>query len=210
MQYDAINDEKTLGFKKDLITGVLGDKYYSDTYRVYMLQNHPLFEVTKKEDRVGGMVLDIETLDSTSWISKGVEVNGLVSKLTNSVLIHTNLGKGRLMVGRNVKMTNCYIESGWEGDAVIRKSEIENVKIIRRVGGVNIKKSKMLGGSFVSTSLNKEWGISIVESSIVSCNIILHDCYLSLNQMNLWNMDVVESEKLLTNADIEELQEKET
>lgn len=91
MEYDIINDEKTLGFKKDLITGVLGDNYYSDTYRVYMLQNHPLFEVTKKEDRVGGMVLDIETLDSTSWISRGVEVNGLVSKLINSVLIHTNL-----------------------------------------------------------------------------------------------------------------------
>lgn len=204
-KYDIINDEKTLGFKKDLITGVLGDNYYSDTYRVYMLQNHPLFEVTKKEDRVGGMVLDIETLDSTSWISKGVEVNGLLSKFINSVLIHTNLEKGRLMVGRNVKLTNCYIESGWEGDAVIRKSEIENVKIIGRFGGVNIKKSKILGGSFVSTSLEKEWGISIVESSIVSCNIILHDCYLSLNQMNLWNMDIVESEKLLTNADIEEI-----
>lgn len=206
MEYDIINDEKTLGFKKELVTGVLGDSYYSDTYRVYMLQNHPLFEVTKKEDRLGGMVLDIETLDSTSWIRKGVEVNGLVSKFINSVLIHTNLEKGRLMVGRNVKMTNCYIESGWEGDAVIGKSEIENVKIIRRAGGVNIKKSKILGGSFVSTSLEKEWGISIVESSIVSCNIILHDCYLSLNQINLWNMDVVESEKLLTNADIEELQ----
>lgn len=204
-KYDIINDEKTLGFKKDLITGVLGDNYYSDTYRVYMLQNHPLFEVTKKEDRVGGMVLDIETLDSTSWISRGVEVNGLLSKFINSVLIHTNLEKGRLMVGRNVKLTNCYIESGWEGDAVIRKSEIENVKIIGRFGGVNIKKSKILGGSFVSTSLEKEWGISIVESSIVSCNSILHDCYLSLNQMNLWNMDIVESEKLLTNADIEEV-----
>lgn len=205
MQYDAINDEKTLGFKKDLITGVLGDKYYSDTYRVYMLQNHPLFEVTKKEDRVGGMVLDIETLDSTSWISKGVEVNGLVSKITNSVLIHTNLGKGRLMVGRNVKMTNCYIESGSNGDAVIRKSEIENVKIIRNGVGVSIKKSKIIDGSFVSTSLRTDWGLSIVESQIVSCNIILHDCYLSLNKMNLWNMDVVESERILTNADIEEI-----
>lgn len=205
MQYDAINDEKTLGFKKDLITGVLGDKYYSDTYRVYMLQNHPLFEFTKKKDRVGGMVLDIETLDSTSWISKGVEVNGLVSKITNSVLIHTNLGKGRLMVGRNVKMTNCYIESGSNGDAVIRKSEIENVKIIRNGVGVSIKKSKIIDGSFVSTSLRTDWGLSIVESQIVSCNIILHDCYLSLNQMNLWNMDVVESERILTNADIEEI-----
>lgn len=205
MDYDAINDEKTLGFKKDLITGVLGDKYYSDTYRVYMLQNHPLFEVTKKEDRVGGMILDIETLDSTSWISKGVEVNGLVSKLINSVLIHTNLGKGRLMVGRNVKMTNCYIESGSPGDAVIRKSEIENVKIIRNSAGVSIKKSKIIDGSFVSTSLRTEWGLSIVESQIVSCNIILHDCYLSLNQMNLWNIDVVESERILTNADIEEI-----
>jgi hypothetical protein len=203
MDYDAINDEKTLGFKKDLITGVLGDKYYSDTYRVYMLQNHPLFEVTKKEDRVGGMVLDIETLDSTSWISKGVEVNGLVSKITNSVLIHTNLEKGRLMVGRNVKMTNCYIESGSQGDAVIRKSEIENIKIINNGVGVSIKKSKIIGGNFVSTSLGTDWGLSIVESQIVSCNIILHDCYLSLNQMNLWNMDVVESEKILTNADIE-------
>ena len=205
-KYDIINDEKTLGFKKELITGVLGDQYYSDKYTVYMLENHPLFDITEKKDRVGGMVLDIETLDSTSWISKGVEVNGLLSKFTNSVLIYTNLEKGRLMVGRNVKMTNCYIESGWEGDAVIRKSEIENVKIIRRAGGVDIKKSKILGESFVSTSLNKEWGLSIVESQIVSCNIILHDCYLSLNQMNLWNMDVVESEKLLTNADIEELQ----
>lgn len=205
MQYDAINDEKTLGFKKDLITGVLGDNYYSDTYRVYMLQNHPLFEVTKKEDRVGGMILDIETLDSTSWISKGVEVNGLVSKLINSVLIHTNLGKGRLMVGRNVKMTNCYIESGSPGDAVIRKSEIENVKIIRNSAGVSIKKSKIIYGSFVSTSLRTEWGLSIVESQIVSCNIILHDCSLSLNQMNLWNIDVVESERILTNADIEEI-----
>jgi hypothetical protein len=203
MEYDIINDEKTLGFKKDLITGVLGDNYYSDTYRVYMLQNHPLFEVTKKEDRVGGMILDIETLDSTSWISKGVEVNGLVSKLINSVLIHTNLGKGRLMVGRNVKMTNCYIESGSPGDAVIRKSEIENVKIIRNSAGVSIKKSKIIDGSFVSTSLRTEWGLSIVESQIVSCNIILHDCSLSLNQMNLWNMDVVESGKILTNADIE-------
>lgn len=203
MEYDIINDEKTLGFKKDLITGVLGDNYYSDTYRVYMLQNHPLFEVTKKEDRVGGMVLDIETLDSTSWISRGVEVNGLLSKFINSVLIHTNLEKGRLMVGRNVKLTNCYIESGWEGDAVIRKSEIENVKIIRNGVGVNIKKSKIIDGSFVSTSLRTDWGLSIVESQIVSCNIILHDCYLSLNQMNLWNMDVVESEKILTNADIE-------
>ena len=205
MQYDAINNEKTLGFKKDLITGVLGGNYYSDTYRVYMLQNHPLFEVTKKEDRVGGMILDIETLDSTSWISKGVEVNGLVSKITNSVLIHTNLGKGRLMVGRNVKMTNCYIESGSPGDAVIRKSEIENVKIIRNSAGVSIKKSKIIDGSFVSTSLRTEWGLSIVESQIVSCNIILHDCSLSLNQMNLWNMDVVESERILTNADIEEM-----
>ena len=205
MEYDIINDEKTLGFKKDLITGVLGDNYYSDTYRVYMLQNHPLFEVTKKEDRVGGMVLDIETLDSTSWISKGVEVNGLVSKIVNSVLIHTNLEKGRLMVGRNVKMTNCYIESGSPGDAVIRKSEIENVKIIRNSAGVSIKKSKIIDGSFVSTSLRTEWGLSIVESQIVSCNIILHDCSLSLNQMNLWNMDVVESGKILTNADIEEL-----
>lgn len=205
MDYDAINEEKTLGFKKDLITGVLGDKYYSDTYRVYMLQNHPLFEVTKKEYRVGGMVLDIETLDSTSWISKGVEVNGLVSKLINSVLIHTNLGKGRLMVGRNVKMTNCYIESGSPGDAVIRKSEIENIKIIRNGAGVSIKKSKIIDGSFVSTSLKTDWGLSIVESQIVSCNIILHDCYLSLNQMNLWNMDIVESEKILTNADIEEV-----
>jgi hypothetical protein len=205
MEYDIINDEKTLGFKKDLITGVLGDNYYSDTYRVYMLQNHPLFEVTKKEDRVGGMVLDVETLDSTSWISKGVEVNGLVSKLINSVLIHTNLGKGRLMVGRNVKMTNCYIESGSPGDAVIRKSEIENVKIIRNSAGVSIKKSKIIDGSFVSTSLRTEWGLSIVESQIVSCNIILHDCSLSLNQMNLWNMDIVESEKILTNADIEEV-----
>lgn len=205
MEYDIINDEKTLGFKKDLITGVLGDNYYSDTYRVYMLQNHPLFEVTKKEDRVGGMILDIETLDSTSWISKGVEVNGLVSKLINSVLIHTNLGKGRLMVGRNVKMTNCYIESGSPGDAVIRKSEIENVKIIRNSAGVSIKKSKIIDGSFVSTSLRTEWGLSIVESQIVSCNIILHDCSLSLNQMNLWNMDIVESEKILTNADIEEV-----
>lgn len=204
-KYDIINDEKTLGFKKELITGVLGDQYYSDKYTVYMLENHPLFDITEKKDRVGGMVLDIETLDSTSWISRGVEVNGLLSKFINSVLIHTNLEKGRLMVGRNVKLTNCYIESGWEGDAVIRKSEIENVKIIGRFGGVNIKKSKILGGSFVSTSLEKEWGISIVESSIVSCNIILHDCYLSLNQMNLWNIDVVESEKLLTNADIEEL-----
>lgn len=203
MQYDAINDEKTLGFKKDLITGVLGDKYYSDTYRVYMLQNHPLFEITKKEDRIGGMVLDIETLDSTSWISKGVEVNGLVSKIVNSVLIHTNLEKGRLMVGRNVKMTNCYIESGSSGDAVIRKSEIENVKIINNGAGVSIKKSKIIDGSFVSTSLRTDWGLSIIESQIVSCNIILHDCYLSLNRMNLWNMDVVESEKLLTNADIE-------
>lgn len=203
MEYDIINDEKTLGFKKDLITGVLGDNYYSDTYRVYMLQNHPLFEVTKKEDRVGGMVLDIETLDSTSWISKGVEVNGLVSKIVNSVLIHTNLEKGRLMVGRNVKMTNCYIESGSPGDAVIRKSEIENVKIIRNSAGVSIKKSKIIDGSFVSTSLRTEWGLSIVESQIVSCNIILHDCSLSLNQMNLWNMDVVESERILTNADIE-------
>ena len=205
MEYDAINNEKTLGFKKDLITGVLGDNYYSDTYRVYMLQNHPLFEVTKKEDRVGGMVLDIETLDSTSWISKGVEVNGLVSKITNSVLIHTNLGKGRLMVGRNVKMTNCYIESGSNGDAVIRKSEIDNVKIIRNGVGVSIKKSKIIDGSFVSTSLRTDWGLSIIESQIVSCNIILHDCYLSLNQMNLWNMDVVESERILTNADIEEV-----
>lgn len=205
MDYDAITDEKTLGFKKDLITGVLGDKYYSDTYRVYMLQNHPLFEVTKKEDRVGGMVLDIETLDSTSWISKGVEVNGLVSKIVNSVLIHTNLGKGRLMVGRNVKMTNCYIESGSPGDAVIRKSEIENVKIIRNGVGINIKKSKIIDGSFVSTSLRTDWGLSIVESQIVSCNIILHDCSLSLNQMNLWNMDIVESEKILTNAEIEEV-----
>lgn len=205
MDYDAISDEKTLGFKKDLITGVLGDKYYSDTYRVYMLQNHPLFEVTKKEDRVGGMVLDIETLDSTSWISKGVEVNGLVSKLINSVLIHTNLEKGRLMVGRNVKMTNCYIESGSNGDAVIRKSEIENVKIIRKGVGVSIKKSKIIDGSFVSTSLRTDWGLSIVESQIVSCNIILHDCSLSLNQMNLWNIDVVESERILTNADIEEI-----
>lgn len=205
MEYDIINDEKTLGFKKDLITGVLGDNYYSDTYRVYMLQNHPLFEVTKKEDRVGGMILDIETLDSTSWISKGVEVNGLVSKLINSVLIHTNLGKGRLMVGRNVKMTNCYIESGSPGDAVIRKSEIENVKIIRNSAGVSIKKSKIIDGSFVSTSLRTEWGLSIVESQIVSCNIILHDCSLSLNQMNLWNIDVVESERILTNADIEEI-----
>jgi len=205
MEYDIINDEKTLGFKKDLITGVLGDNYYSDTYRVYMLQNHPLFEVTKKEDRVGGMILDIETLDSTSWISKGVEVNGLVSKLINSVLIHTNLGKGRLMVGRNVKMTNCYIESGSPGDAVIRKSEIENVKIIQNSAGVSIKKSKIIDGSFVSTSLRTEWGLSIVESQIVSCNIILHDCSLSLNQMNLWNMDIVESEKILTNADIEEV-----
>lgn len=205
MQYDAINDEKTLGFKKDLITEVLGDNYYSDTYRVYMFQNHPLFEVTKKEDRVGGMILDIETLDSTSWISKGVEVNGLVSKLINSVLIHTNLGKGRLMVGRNVKMTNCYIESGSPGDAVIRKSEIENVKIIRNSAGVSIKKSKIIDGSFVSTSLRTEWGLSIVESQIVSCNIILHDCSLSLNQMNLWNIDVVESERILTNADIEEI-----
>lgn len=205
MEYDIINDEKTLGFKKDLLTGVLGDQYYSDKYTVYMLENHPLFDITEKKDRVGGMVLDIETLDSTSWISRGVEVNGLLSKFINSVLIHTNLEKGRLMVGRNVKLTNCYIESGWEGDAVIRKSEIENVKIIGRFGGVNIKKSKILCGSFVSTSLEKEWGISIVESSIVSCNIILHDCYLSLNQMNLWNMDIVESEKLLTNADIEEL-----
>lgn len=205
MEYDIINNEKTLGFKKDLITGVLGDNCYSDTYRVYMLQNHPLFEITKKEDRVGGMVLDIETLDSTSWISKGVEVNGLVSKITNSVLIHTNLSKGRLMVGRNVKMTNCYIESGWEGDAVIRKSEIENVKIIRGAGGVSIKKSKIIDGSFVSTSLRTDWGLSIVESQIVSCNIILHDCYLSINQMNLWNMDVVESERILTNADIEEI-----
>jgi hypothetical protein len=204
-KYDIINDEKTLGFKKELITGVLGDQYYSDKYTVYMLENHPLFDITEKKDRVGGMVLDIETLDSTSWISRGVEVNGLLSKFINSVLIHTNLEKGRLMVGRNVKLTNCYIESGWEGDAVIRKSEIENVKIIGRFGGVNIKKSKILGGSFVSTSLEKEWGISIVESSIVSCNIILHDCYLSLNQMNLWNMDIVESEKLLTNADIEEI-----
>ena len=205
MEYDIINDEKTLGFKKDLITGVLGDNYYSDTYRVYMLQNHPLFEVTKKEDRVGGMVLDIETLDSTSWISRGVEVNGLVSKLINSVLIHTNLEKGRLMVGRNVKITNCYIESGSPGDAVIRKSEIENVKIIRNSAGVSIKKSKIIDGSFVSTSLRTEWGLSIVESQIVSCNIILHDCSLSLNQMNLWNIDVVESERILTNADIEEL-----
>lgn len=205
MEYDIINDKKTLGFKKDLITGVLGDNYYSDTYRVYMLQNHPLFEVTKKEDRVGGMILDIETLDSTSWISKGVEVNGLVSKLINSVLIHTNLGKGRLMVGRNVKMTNCYIESGSPGDAVIRKSEIENVKIIRNSAGVSIKKSKIIDGSFVSTSLRTEWGLSIVESQIVSCNIILHDCSLSLNQMNLWNIDVVESERILTNADIEEV-----
>ena len=205
MEYDIINNEKTLGFKKDLLTGFLGDQFYSDTYRVYMLQNHPLFEVTKKEDRVGGMVLDIETLDSTSWISKGVEINGLVSKLINSVLIHTNLGKGRLMVGRNVKMTNCYIESGSPGDAVIRKSEIGNVKIIRNGAGVSIKKSKIIDGSFVSTSLRTEWGLSIVESQIVSCNIILHDCYLSLNQMNLWNMDIVESEKLLTNADIEEL-----
>jgi hypothetical protein len=197
--------KRPLGFKKDLITGVLGDNYYSDTYRVYMLQNHPLFEVTKKEDRVGGMILDIETLDSTSWISKGVEVNGLVSKLINSVLIHTNLGKGRLMVGRNVKMTNCYIESGSPGDAVIRKSEIENVKIIRNDAGVSIKKSKIIDGSFVSTSLRTEWGLSIVESQIVSCNIILHDCSLSLNQMNLWNIDVVESERILTNADIEEI-----
>ena len=204
-KYDIINDEKTLGFKKELVTGALGDQYYSDKYTIHMLENHPLFDITEEKDRVGGMVLDIETLDSTSWISKGVEVNGLVSKFINSVLIHTNLEKGRLMVGRNVKLTNCYIESGWEGDAVIRKSEIENVKIIGRFGGVNIKKSKILGGSFVSTSLEKEWGISIVESSIVSCNIILHDCYLSLNQMNLWNMDIVESEKLLTNADIEEL-----
>lgn len=126
-----------------------------------MLQNHPLFEVTKKEDRVGGMILDIETLDSTSWISKG--------------------------------------------DAVIRKSEIENVKIIRNSAGVSIKKSKIIDGSFVSTSLRTEWGLSIVESQIVSCNIILHDCSLSLNQMNLWNMDIVESEKILTNADIEEV-----
>lgn len=202
MEYDIVNEEKTLGFKKDLLTGVLGDQYYSDTYRVYMLQNHPLFEITKKEDRIGGMVLDIDTLDSTSWISKGVEVNGLVSKITNSVLIHTNLGKGRLMVGRNVKMTNCYIESGSQGDAVIRKSEIENVKIIRNSAGVSIKKSKIIDGNFVSTSSRTEWGLSIVESQIVSCNIILHDCYLSLNQMNLWNMDMVESEKILTNADI--------
>jgi hypothetical protein len=205
MEYDIINDEKTLGFKKELITGVLGDQYYSDKYTVYMLENHPLFDITEKKDRVGGMVLDIETLDSTSWISRGVEVNGLLSKFINSVLIHTNLEKGRLMVGRNVKLTNCYIESGSPGDAVIRKSEIENVKIIRNSAGVSIKKSKIIDGSFVSTSLRTEWGLSIVESQIVSCNIILHDCSLSLNQMNLWNMDVVESERILTNADIEEL-----
>ena len=48
-------------------------------------------------------------------------------------------------------------------------------------------------------------GLSMVESQIVSCNIILHDCSLSLNQMNLWNIDVVESERILTNADIEEI-----
>lgn len=204
-KYDIINDEKTLGFKKELITGALGDQYYSDKYAVHMLENHPLFDLTEEKDRVGGMVLDIETLDSTSWISKGVEVNGLVSKITNSVLIHANLGKGRLMVGRNVKMTNCYIESGSNGDAVIRKSEIENVKIIRNGAGVSIKKSKIIDGSFVSTSLRTEWGLSIVESQIVSCNIILHDCSLSLNQMNLWNIDVVESERILTNADIEEI-----
>ena len=157
MEYDIINDEKTLGFKKDLLTGVLGDQYYSDKYTVYMLENHPLFDITEKKDRVGGMVLDIETLDSTSWISRGVEVNGLLSKFINSVLIHTNLEKGRLMVGRNVKLTNCYIESGWEGDAVIRKSEIENVKIIGRFGGVNIKKSKINNKSdiFKVRSINK-------------------------------------------------------
>lgn len=68
-----------------------------------------------------------------------------------------------------------------------------------------LKKSKIIDGSFVSTSLRTEWGLSIVESQIVSCNIILHDCSLSLNQMNIWNMDVVELERILTNADIEEL-----
>lgn len=174
-------------------------------YHVDSDSRFDIYQIYKDDGTIGGKVSLGVTLDSTSWISKGVEVNGLVSKITNSVLIHTNLGKGRLMVGRNVKMTNCYIESGSNGDAVIRKSEIENVKIIRNDAGVSIKKSKIIDGSFVSTSLRTEWGLSIVESKIVSCNIILHDCSLSLNQMNLWNIDVVESERILTNADIEEI-----
>lgn len=200
-KYDIINNEKTLGFRKELVTGVLGDQYYSDNYTVYMLDNHPLFNITEKKDRVGGAVLDHELLDSTSWIGNGVACSGLVTRLVNSVVINTDPKGGLIMIGRNVKMTNCYIESFGKYSAM-KKSVMENVKLISRSGNIQIKKSKILDGYFVCTDFKD---INLSDCEIVSCNIILHDCYLSLNQMNLWNMDIVESEKLLTNADIEEL-----
>lgn len=197
-KYDIINDEKTLGFKKDLLTGVLGDQFYSDTYRVYMLQNHPLFNITEKKDRVGGAVLDHELLDSTSWIGNGVACSGLVTRLVNSVVINTDPKGGLIMIGRNVKMTNCYIESFGKYSAM-KKSVMENVKLISRSGNIQIKKSKILDGYFVCTDFKD---INLSDCEIVSCNIILHDCYLNLNQVSLWNENIVELCKHLTNESI--------
>lgn len=193
-KYDIINDEKTLGFKKELITGVLGDQYYSDKYTVYMLENHPLFNTTEKKDRVGGTVLSEELLDSTSWIGKGVDCSGLVTKLVNSVVLNTDPKGGLTMIGRNVKLTNCHIESLGKYSA-LKKSVMENVKLISSSGNVQIKKSKILGGCFISTDFED---LNLSDCEIVSCNVVLHGCYLSLKQMSLWNKNIVESGRYLT------------
>lgn len=194
-KYDIINDEETLGFRKELVTGPLGDQYYSDKYTVYMLDNHPLFDITEKTDRVGGAVLSEELLDSTSWIGNGVVCSGLVTKLINSVVLNTDPKEGLTIIGRNVKLTNCHIESLGKY-SVLKKSVMENVKLISSSGNIQIKKSKILGGCFVSTDFND---ISLSDCELVSCNIVLHDCYLNLKNIQLWNEDMVESYKHITN-----------
>lgn len=169
-KYDIINDEKTLGFRKELVTGVLGDQYYSDKYTVHMLENHPLFDITEKKDRVGGTVLSEELLDSTSWIGKGVACSGLITRLVNSVVLNTDPKGGLTMIGRNVKLTNCHIESLGKYSA-LKKSVMENVKLISSSGNVQIKKSKILGGYFISTdfediNLSEHGNLSLVDVKV--------------------------------------------
>lgn len=66
---------------------------------------------------------------------------------------------------------------------------------------VQIKKSKILGGYFISTDFED---INLFDCEIVSCNVVLHNSHLSLKQMSLWSKNIVESGRYLTNEIIED------
>lgn len=206
---ETINKENTLKFTPD--------EYSVDYYIVEILPSHPLYEKFKSE-KIGGMVMNPESLCPKSWISQLVIVDK-ECKIENSVLLtsdHSFLvtysegtGKSSYIYDSYLKVRQGHIigsiidgvtindgNLGQEGSELAVK--ITNSKLSRQITVTpNIEEVELeihdseLNGSMSFTIEDTAW----IESSNLSGSIIMGGLFPRLKNCNVVGPYIIRVEK---------------